>query len=246
MPKDMSSIPSKKKVFDFETGQTRVIRMDTTAEKADVKSYEVKIKSLFVTPVPIATGDDRINVLKHNFHENMNTDTDELKQEIEIAIRNIAPETIATIVFNAEIFDTEGSYLGEVRHIESDIKPNTSRAVIIQIDNINKYNSARSYKVSILKTITADTQKVLLRRDEKRVCPNGDINVSGVIKNVHTGKNRCRRSRYFSECKKRRAGHYGFTSKRYRAGHGKEFQSCLPSPSRRDCEDLYHRCRRNG
>ncbi len=196
----------EKTVTDFESGQTRIIRIDTPAEKADVKSYDVKIKSTIVTPVPAASGDDRILILKHNFQENINTDTDESRRELEIAIRNIAGETVVTAVFNAEIYDAEGNLLGTARHMESDIKADTSRAVIIQIDSIPKYDSARSYKVDIIKTIVADTQKVLLRRDEKRVLPNGDVNISGIIKNVSGVKTDAAVAAFFLDAKKEELG----------------------------------------
>lgn len=174
----------EKTVTDFQCDKTRILRIVTSAENADVKSYEVKIISIAITPVAIATGDERIDILKHGFHESTNEETDEFKKDIEIAIRNVSPATVATTMFNAEIFDAEGNSLGEVRHIESDIKPNISRAVILPINNILGYNSAKSYKITTCKTTTADMQKVLLRRDERKTLPNGDVNVSGMIKNV--------------------------------------------------------------
>ncbi len=174
----------EKTVTDFQCGKTRVLRIVTSAEKADVKSYEVKITNMAVTPVATAAGDKRIEVLKHGFHESTNEETDEFNKDIEVAIRTVSPEPVVTTIINAELFDAEGSSMGEVRHIESDIKPNTSRAVIIPINSITGYNSAKSYKIITSKTTTVDTQKVLLRRDERKVLPNGDINVSGIVKNV--------------------------------------------------------------
>ena len=196
----------EKTITDFEPGITRVVHFNTSAQKADVKSYEINITSMVLTPVPVATGDNRLSILKHNIHESMNADTDEIKKELEIAVKNISAETIAIAVINAEIFDAGGNSLGEVRQIETDIKPGTSRAILIQIDSILKFDSARSYKIDIAKTITSDTQKVLLRRDERKALPNGDINISGVIKNVSGAKTDAAVSVTFLDAKKEELG----------------------------------------
>ncbi|MDD4923877.1 MAG: FxLYD domain-containing protein [Dehalococcoidales bacterium] len=221
----------EKTVADFEAGKTRILRIVTPAEKADVKSYEVKITYTAATPAPIAMGDGRIVILNHNFHDNIDADTEEFKREIEIAIRNTSPETVAITIFNAEIFDAEGNSLGEVRHIESDIKPGISRAVIIQIDSILRYNSARSYKVSIFKTITADTQKVLLRRDERKTLPNGDINISGIIKNVHACKTDASVAVTFRDAKKEELGTMVLPVKDIEPGTIKNFSIIFHPPT---------------
>ncbi|HAS04758.1 MAG TPA: hypothetical protein DCR71_03220 [Dehalococcoidia bacterium] len=49
----------EKTVTDFQCDKTRILRIVTSAENADVKSYEVKITNIAVTPVAVATGDER-------------------------------------------------------------------------------------------------------------------------------------------------------------------------------------------
>ena len=221
----------EKTVTDFQCGKTRILRIVTSAEKVDVKSYEVKITNMAVTPVAMATGDERIDVLKHGFHESTNEETDEFKKDLEIAIRNVSPATVATTIFNAEIFDAEGNSLGEVRHIESDIKPNTSRAVIIPINSIIGYNSAKSYKVITTKTITADTQNVLLRRDERKILPNGDVNVSGMIRNVSAIKTDASVAVTFLDAKKEELGTMVLPVKDIEPGSVKNFSLLFRPPT---------------
>jgi sporulation protein YlmC with PRC-barrel domain len=176
----------KHTIVDFEAGKVRTVRMETRlAETVDVKSYDVKITDVVVTPVPVATGDDRVSILRHNFQNIVSTETSQFKHGIELIIKNVTQETITAAVFKAEVYDSEGNCLGTVRHIESDIKPGTSRAMTIQISKIKDSSSASSYRVSILKTVTAEVEKVLLRKHERRTMVNGDENITGILKNVH-------------------------------------------------------------
>ncbi len=221
----------KKAINDFEPGRTRMIHFNSSSEKADVKSYEVKISGMVLTPAAEAAGDDRIAVLKHGLHDSTIPETEEVKKEIEIAVKNIHNETIATAVFSAEVFDCEGNFLGAVRHVESDIKPDASRAVTIQINSILKHNSARSYKVNVIKSVTADIQKVLLRRDERRMLPNGDINISGVVKNVYSIKTDAAVSAAFINANKVELGTVVLPVKNIEPGATKPFSLIFRPPA---------------
>lgn len=171
---------------DFEAGQARSLRIETPrAEAIDIKSYDVKIIKMIMTPVPAATGDDRITILRHNFQDvgNLDVGITQIKSGIELALRNVSKDTVSTIVFEVELFDSDGNDMGTVRHKEFEIKPNNSRAILLAADTA-KEDKVKSYNIRVIKTITTDVEKVQLRRNEFKKLGNGSEEVSGLIKNI--------------------------------------------------------------
>ena len=175
---------------DFEKDTTRSVRIETPkAGTVDIKSYDVKINNIVFTPVPVVTGDDRISILKHSFQNMQTPDAglNDIKNQVNIAIRNISNDTVATAIFEADFYDSEGNILGTVRHKEFEIKPNTSRAFMIQPEGM-KEDMAKSYNIKLIKTVTADVEKVQLRRNEFKKLSGGREEVSGLLKNISDEK----------------------------------------------------------
>jgi hypothetical protein len=133
-------------------------------------------------PEPIAIGNDKIKILKHEF-EGINDRQLGCTKVLNVAIRNISELTIATIIFEAQFYDIEGNILEAVKHKEIDLRPKTSRAVFIQ-SSIMQPGSIKGYNIKVTKTITTDLERVQLRRHEIRTTETGDEEVGGIIKNI--------------------------------------------------------------
>jgi hypothetical protein len=102
---------------------------------------------------------------------------------LELAIRNVSDSTIATAVFEAVFYDKEGNILDTIQHREVDLKPDTSRAVHISFSKFD-CKQVKSYDVRIIRTTTADVEKVQLRRHEIGTTQTGEEEISGTVKNL--------------------------------------------------------------
>ena len=176
----------ERNIIDFEADKTCNVRIETTkAEKADIVSYDVHIKEMVLTPVPEAEGDHRIVILKHSFQDTglLDVGITEIKRGIELSIRNVSGQGIASAIFAVDLFDAEGKFISTLKHTESDIQANTSRAFLIQTTSV-KDDLIRSYNIKLVKTVTSDIEKVQLRKNEVKRLPNGREEVSGLVKNV--------------------------------------------------------------
>jgi hypothetical protein len=144
---------------------------------------------MVVTPAPEVEGDHRIVIIRHSFQDTglLDVGITQIKRGIELAIRNVSGENIASAIFAADLFDAAGNFVSTLKHTESDILPNTSRAFLIQTTSV-KDDIVRSYNIKLVKTVTADIEKVQLRRNEVKRLPNGREEVSGLVKNVSSTK----------------------------------------------------------
>jgi hypothetical protein len=136
-------------------------------------------------PVPTATGNEKIEILKHRLAPtDPGSDGVALARPgLELAIRNVCATTIATAVFQAVFYDEEGNVVDQVKHGESTLDPETSRAIHIACTP-SVYDRVRSYAVKIVKTITADVEKVQLRRHEAWTTETGAEAIKGIVKNI--------------------------------------------------------------
>jgi len=177
-------------INDFEAEKTYSLRIMTAkADKVDIVSYDVHIKEMVVTPVPEAEGDQRLVILRHSFQGTGAPDVGitTIKRGIELAVRNVCGESIASAIFAIDLFDAAGNYISTLKHIETDIQRNTSRAFLIQTTSV-KDDIIRSYNIKLIKTVTAELEKVQLRRNEVKRLPEGREEVSGLVKNVSSVK----------------------------------------------------------
>ena len=152
------------------------------ALESDVKSYEIKIGKVIITPQSIVTGNDKIEIMNHSLHE---PDSDRSAQvtAIDIAVRNISDKNIATAIFEANFYDSEGNILDTVRHRELELNAHKSRAIAIVTGKVRSV-LAKSYNVNLLKTITTDIEKVHLRAHKIRTNLDGGEEVEGFLRNI--------------------------------------------------------------
>jgi hypothetical protein len=142
-------------------------------------------------PVPTATGNEKIAILKHSLSPapvggtwvQIYCVSCRGAISIELAIRNISDSTLATIVFEAIFYDIEGNILDTVEYKTFDLKPDTSRAIGIG-SLIPEYSKIKSYNVKITRMTTTDVEKVQLRRHERSKTETGEEEIKGTVKNI--------------------------------------------------------------
>jgi uncharacterized membrane protein YphA (DoxX/SURF4 family) len=173
------------KTVELQTNISRTIRITSSGPaRNNVESYNVRIVKIIMPPEPTATGNEKITILKHEIsriedpHSGLVTSTG-----VELAARNVSNSHIATAVFEAIFYDIEGNIVDTVKHREIDLKPNTSRAISISYTD-PKHNEVKSYDVRLIRTTTADVEKVQLRRHELRTTEAGEEELWGIVKNI--------------------------------------------------------------
>ncbi len=160
----------------------------SSPERDKIESYNVRLVKKTTPPTPTATGNEKITILKHSLFKTADDYSLVGRTAIvELAIRNVSDSTLATIVFEAVLYDIEGNILDTVKHREIDLKPSTSRAISIN-SYITELNKVRSYNVKIIKMTTTDVEKVQLRRHERSTTETGEEEVRGVVKNISNVK----------------------------------------------------------
>ena len=151
-------------------------------ENGKLTGYSIKVVKIIQTPVPAATGNEKIKIINHSLQViDSATMQKDYRFFIEMAIRNLFDKTIATALFEVVLYDSEGGIVSKFFHKEYELKPGRSRA--INIDIINDKDIVKSYRVTLLKTITSDVERIQLRRNEIRSVEGGE-EVRGIIKNI--------------------------------------------------------------
>jgi hypothetical protein len=164
-------------------GGDRMSDAETPEEALKAQAVE-EAKEPPKTPAPTATGNEKITILKHSLSR---ADVDSrgrtLPAGVKLSMRNVSGATIASAVFEAVLYDKEGNIVDTVKHREVDLRPNTSRAIHIT-SSITEYDKVESYDVRIIRTTTADVEKVQLRRYEIRTTEAGEEELRGTVKNL--------------------------------------------------------------
>ncbi len=151
-------------------------------EGRGLKSYSVQVGEVVQTPVPVATGNEKIKIINHSLQiVDSATMQKDYRFFIEMAIRNVFEKTIATAMFEVILYDSEGMIVDKFYHKEYELKPCRSRA--INIDIYKDKETVKSYRVTLIKSITADVERIQLRRNEIRTVESGE-EVRGIIKNI--------------------------------------------------------------
>jgi hypothetical protein len=171
-------------IKDILKQQKRLVNIEVNAlVDAVVYSYHVQIKELVHTPVPTVTGNDKINILKHSLRD---TDNDNpqimMWSYIDICIRNISNDIIASAIFDAVLYDSEGNVLDKIKHRECEIHPDHSRMITIATNKV-KSGTAKSYRVNLTKTINSDVEKFQLKGYRINTTVHGE-EISGTVKNI--------------------------------------------------------------
>jgi hypothetical protein len=137
-----------------------------------------------------ATGDDKITIMKHKLFDTGTSPRDRdlgASDGAELAIRNVSDSTIATVIFEAAFYDIEGNIIDTAEHKETDLKPRTSRAILIFLPTSTQYK-IKSYNIRVIRTVTADVEKVQLRGHAVRTNEAGEEEVKGAVKNLSNDK----------------------------------------------------------
>ena len=146
----------EQKTVDFKPNIRRTIRINYTGPEIDkVRSYCIRVAKITITPEPKATGNDKIEILKHSLNSGISGYYCGVMAGVDIAIRNISDTAIASLVFEAIFYDIEGSVLEIVKRTEADLKPNTSRAFNIHYTKKEPHQLI-SYDVKITRMTTTD------------------------------------------------------------------------------------------
>ena len=170
------------KAFELKPNVSRTLRISYSGNESEkVKSYCVRVAKTTLTPEPTATGDGGIAILRHGLVKTIG-DSRGSTGGIDLSIRNVSEATIASAILEAVFYDIEGNVLDTVKHREIDLKPSTSRGIIISCPG--RYSLAlRSYSVKITRTTTADVEKVKLCKHKIKTTNAGE-EVEGAVKNI--------------------------------------------------------------
>jgi hypothetical protein len=138
-------------------------------------------------PETIVSVNKDLTILKHElFKERIDHDC-YTPARVEAAVRNNSGLTIATAVFEVTFYDINGELLDTVRHMESDLKKNTSRCVTIYGKN-EQSKLIKNYNINIVKVITAEQERVQFCSHEVKVDANGDEEFFIIVKNISNVK----------------------------------------------------------
>jgi vacuolar-type H+-ATPase subunit I/STV1 len=176
-------------IEDIKKDEIRTVLVEfPKAEENDVKSYDIRLIKVITTPLPAVTDNDKVKILNHYLGEDKIDEYDKSHNSvIRLTIRNVSEEMIATAVFDATFYDSEGNVVDSVRRREEEIKSNTSRAIFIKSHGLKK-GLVKSYKVELVKTITPNVEKIKLRRHEIRSLKPTGAEIRGSVKNISNEK----------------------------------------------------------
>ena len=122
--------------------QTDEIRESASEEAAPLG--EAAETNALTAPEPIVIGDDRIEIGKNDIYRR----EDDEVVSIEMDVKNISEEAIGSIIFEADLYDINGSTLDRIAHKALDFKPGASRRVKMQYSGMLG-DKVRSYCVKI-------------------------------------------------------------------------------------------------
>lgn len=180
----------------FVMSETRIINIETSrAITSQICNYEILIKSITTSPKSIATGNDMVEIIKHNLLIGADPyDSASVSGLIELSIgavslsiRNITDKVLSTIIFNVELYDINNNLIDTIRHNEYELKPLTSRSIMVSSHKY-KGNHATSYKLHIIKTLTTETEKIQLRKHDRITLDGGGERITGLLKNISENK----------------------------------------------------------
>lgn len=161
--------------------------MESTDEASSPNGQHMEeAGELFRVPAPVATGNDKIIILKHGLAGIvMDRDQEYPIAKVELAIRNVSDFAIATAVFEAIFYDKEGKVVDTVRHSEVELDPATSRAIHIASSiPVYEYDDIVSYDVRLVRMTTVDFEKLQFRNYELGSSETGEEQIKGIVKNL--------------------------------------------------------------
>lgn len=174
----------EQKLFDFEPGIIRKVVINYSDLNSDkVKSYCIRIAKVVMTPEPVATGNESVIILNHSLNLDLESGWRMKFPSIDVSIRSASNKTIASLLFEIILYDIEGNIIDTIYLKETEIRPNTSRAIYIPLEKQGTQKILRSYNIKIVRMTTTDIEKVLILRNEIRTTEEGE-EVRGIVKNI--------------------------------------------------------------
>jgi hypothetical protein len=114
-------------------------------------------------PEPTVTGNDKIEILKHEFYFSDPYRTGGMKnQAVWISIKNVSKSTIASAFFEVTFYWDDGSVASVIEHKEVELKAGASRSLIVHSGFI--YETIKSYVAKVVKTTTVEAEKGQIKR----------------------------------------------------------------------------------
>jgi hypothetical protein len=157
-------------------------------ERNRTESYAVRIVKTTIIPTPTATGNDKIAILSHKFYLTDRSLRGPMGADgAQLVIKNVFNKTIASVVFEVIFYDIEGNIVFNFEHKETNIKPGNSRPILVFPAERTR-NVLKSYDISVIRVVTADVEKVLVRGHEVRTNEAGEEDIRGTVKNLSNTK----------------------------------------------------------
>ena len=157
-------------------------------ERNRIESYDVRLIKTTSIPTPKATGHDKLAITNHKLYlTDMGPRGPMGSDGAKLAIKNVSDEIIASVVFDVVFYDVECNIVYKFEHKETDIKPGNSRSVLIFPPERTR-NVLKSYDIKVVRVMTADEEKVQVRRHEARTNEAGEEEFRGTVKNISNVK----------------------------------------------------------
>jgi hypothetical protein len=157
-------------------------------ERSKIESYAVKLVKTITPPTPKATGSDKLAIINHKLYlTDMSMRGPMGSDGAKLVVKNVSDEIIASAVFDVIFYDIEGNIVYRFEHKETDIKPGNSRSIIIFPPERTR-NVLKSYDIKVIRVMTADEERVQVRRHEARTTETGEEEFRGTVKNISNNK----------------------------------------------------------
>jgi hypothetical protein len=171
-------------IFDLQADSTRTVVFSPERSMShDVTGYYVRILDTIIPPAPVLTGNEYINIYKHDLVKDEDVHSGHARAELTLAISNISNITIATAVFDVSFLNDEGQVLEYKQQKEREIKVGTNRGVVVEA-NKEISRDIYSYRVSINKITTVETEKAQIVFCEANTLDEKTDSIFCVIKNI--------------------------------------------------------------
>ena len=154
----------------------------SSVEADKVASYSVSVVKTTAPPTPSVIGNDKVLIVNHTLLE-MQLQVDLYQVGVDFSMKNASDVTIATLIFDAELFDKDGDVIERVTQKEIEFRPGQSRGVRL-CASTKDYNVIKSYAVRITKMVTVDFEKVQIRKRDIKINKAGELDISGSVKNI--------------------------------------------------------------
>lgn len=143
-------------------------------------------EELAKAPPPTAIGTAQVAVLNHELVDAIYDAQDSGRKApsgANLVISNESQTTMATVVLEALFYDREGTVVETLKHKITDLGPGRSRGILI---SSHEYEPGRvaSYQVRVVRTISAEVERLQLRRFEVQTMETGEEVVHGLVKNL--------------------------------------------------------------